>query len=96
MEDSDVKVEVKIGDIKKTIEIDVSEQACQPYGFLSGDRIVLPNEEGEATVIGVGLPIFGTGDVLWFLRDRNGKYGYWTTAPFESQNLRDHNFYLTT
>lgn len=52
------------------IRIDTSDEACFPYGFRHGCRVITP--KGKGTVVGEFM------DNLWFqLDDENGKVSYW-------------------
>lgn len=36
------------------VDLDISDEACEPYGFKHGDRVRVTCNKGKATVIGVG------------------------------------------
>ena len=64
----------------RKIEIDISPEACHPFGFLHGERIQTPSK-GPATIIGVANVkeggCSGYGPQLWYKRDNASGVSFW-------------------
>lgn len=83
-------IELKLGN-GMVRSFDVSEESCRPFGFLSGQRAKSPL--GEIIIfLGVSEALY-KGDVIWY-KGESGAYKYFSTAPYESKNLRNHGFIL--
>jgi len=80
----------------KKLIVNISDRACNPFGFKHQDPVLIPNGQ-EAIIIGVGpidAPSFAHRDVLWYAKtDKNGKVGYWSPLPDET-NLKEQGFKL--
>lgn len=72
----------------RNIVLDISEEACRPFGFLHGDR-VLTASQLTATIMGVAPGNEGE-NVLWYVIDRlEGRVCYFGSPV---KNLKEAGF----
>lgn len=71
-------------------DIDISDEACQVFGFKHGD-IVLDPDGKEATIMGVGNPFEGENNLWLAWAEDKGKVAIWCPGH---GNLRDAGFRL--
>jgi len=83
-----MKIKAIGGDI---IKVDISDRACQPFGFAHGDKVIDPFGN-KGTIMGVAPKYYDHGpDTLWYATDSDGNQaGYWG----EDKNYRDAGFRL--
>ncbi len=69
----------------RSIQIDISDKACNKYDFKHGDRFVVNNLGENGTIAGIA-PSRYNNTTLWYSLDRDkGKISY--SEPFKKEDL---------
>ncbi len=77
---------------EESIEVDISEEACKPYGFLHGQRVLTPYGQ-KATIIGVAINPTTNTKELWYEKDGDSEREILYWRP-NAKNLQKEGFIL--
>ncbi|OYT36322.1 hypothetical protein B6U91_01405 [Candidatus Pacearchaeota archaeon ex4484_71] len=89
IENGGVKVTARDG---KIFYLDPSDEACEPFGFKSGEKVLDPMGR-EVEMIGVGPSGIDRGfDRMWYRMGGEERVSAWSGVYDEEHNLKGHGF----